>query len=226
MHFIHNVHIFILKYTNYRYKEWLKLMPSSDSAEAHVEQRGLLVPFLKELFLSAGCTDSGSVFQSLQATSEESTVLPTVLSTASVRWSGREGERNAVPYSRVYEETGIPAPDSRPSAASKRAEAKQLKRKQNIEAALRIKAGDQCYINLRAWPEYEEEYNYPSPLDKTFALGVYGGVVKGKGRMQIRKLDVPVFKISHEVDVDWIETWGLHSTLPDEGKPFTRNTTI
>ena len=91
---------------------------------------------------------------------------------------------------------------------------------------MKIKTGDLCYINLRAWPEYEEEYHYPTPLDKTFSIGIYGEEIKGKGRRQIRKLDVPVFKLTHEVDIDWIETWGLQLALPDECKPlsYLRNT--
>lgn len=66
----------------------------------------------------------------------------------------------------------------------------------------------------------EKEYKYPTPIDKSFAIGIYEEVVSGKGRRQIRKLDVPVFKLTHEVDIDWIETWGLQLALPDEGKPF------
>ena len=66
------------------------------------------------------------------------------------------------------------------STKRKKATASNIKHQAKPKAAVKVKAGDQCYINLRAWPEYEEEYNYPSPLDKTFALGVYGGGGKGK----------------------------------------------
>ena len=191
-------------------------MPSSDSADDHIKKRGLLIPRTKP-------SDTLKASEEyLQALNEEAPILPTVVSTASVRWTGRDGAPSTDISSRVFEETGLPAPDCRPSAAFKKAEAKKLKRKQIQEAALKIKAGDKCYITLRAYPEYEDECNYPTPIDKTFVLGIYGEVIKGKGRGQIRKLEVPVFKLTHEVDIEWIESWGLQLELPEESKPMSQ----
>lgn len=198
-------------------------MPSSDSARDYVEKQGLFVPFAEQLFSGSGSPQFNN-FRGDSATdvvAKDSDLLPTVCSTASVRWTGRAAEFVGDMTARVMEDTGLPAEDARPSAASRAANRKRARRQQVMEAVSRIKFGDKCYVNLLAWPEYEDEYPYPSPVEMTFVEAVYGDVIKGKGRRQLRKISVPVFDISHEVDVEWIETWGVHFIAPEGSKSIT-----
>ena len=196
-------------------------MPQSDSVEDFIAQRGLFVPFSKELFTDQPCIQSRSLTSTINLNDIESEdfLLPAVCTTASAMWVGRENDRAPVETcARRDKCTGEPAADSNPSAAAKRSESRRAKRRQLLDDISSITAGRECYINSAAWTEYLDEWLYPSPLEKTFVKGIYGELVRGTGRKLKRHIDIPVFKFSYEVDNDWIETWGVQFQLPDDCK--------
>ena len=193
-------------------------MPQSDDVNEYIQKFPLFVPFSKILF-SAIVVNTQTIQANVSPAMDESVLLPSVSTTASVKWSGRIGEEAIHSVTaRVDAATGLPAADVRESAAAKKAADKRNKRKQQQSAAEGVKAGDKCFINLKAWPEYCEEWLYPSPIEKTFVEGIYGDIVRGKGRRQKRKLTVPVFNYEYEVDIDWIIEWGVNFEVPEEGK--------
>ena len=158
-------------------------MPQSDSVEEYIAQRGLFVPFSKLLFNGqASLLESISTPESFSGLTSEHNLLPAVCSTASAKWSGRENDRATESCARIDIITGEPAADCNPNAAAKRKEIKQKKRKQILDDIANIVAGEECYINLAAWPEYHEEWLYASPMEKTFVKGIYGAIAGGKGR--------------------------------------------
>ena len=75
-----------------------------------------------------------------------------------------------------------------------------------------MKDGDKIFINLSAWPEYEDERPYASPEETTYVIGVYGKTVMRRGK-RMRKMCVPVCEFNYEVDDE-----GIHD-LPIQGKP-------
>ena len=179
-------------------------MPQSDNVDDYISKFPLFVPFAKTLFSAPAIVNIPTTLAKRSSEIDEAELLPSVCTTASVKWSGRDGEGASHSVSaRVDLASGLPAPDARESAASKKAADKRNKRKQQQNAAEGVKAGDKCYINLRAWPEYHEEWLYPSPIEKTFVLGVYGDVMSGKGRRRLRKLVVPAFDY---MSMTWIST--------------------
>lgn len=202
-----------------RYRDWFSQMPQSDDVNEYVQKFPLFVPFSKVLFAAPIVNIQASKSKISSAIDESELLLPSVSTTASVKWSGRIGEEAVnIISARVEIATGLPAPDARESAAAKKAAEKRNKRKQLQNAAEGVNAGDKCYINLQAWPEYREEWLYDSPIEKTFVQGIYGGIVSGKGRRQKRKLNVPVFNYEYNVDFDWITEWGVNFDVPEGGK--------
>ena len=155
-----------------RYKEWISQMPASDDANDFVAERGLFVPFSDQLFAGRGAAvDEFRADSTASTTSNDADLLPTVCSTASVKWTGRAGDKVGDVTARVVEDTGLPAEDARPSAASRAAQRKLKRRQQVMEAASTVKTGTKCFVNLLAWDEYKDEYPYPSPVESNFCRG-------------------------------------------------------
>lgn len=194
-------------------------MPRNDSVHDHIRLNGLFVPFEKRLFgddINRLINDpNNQLIDARMDAFDFAKLLPTVRATDSVLWSGRDGdEGKASNYAREDVESGQPALDCKPNAASRR----KMERKRKRDEALKIKNGDKIFINLSAWPEYEDGWPYATPKETTYVVGVYGKTVRRKGE-QMRKMRVPVFEWSYEVDDEWIQDYGLVYDLPIKGKP-------
>ena len=201
-----------------KYNEWLSKMPCNDNVHDHISLNGLFVPFEKRLFgddINRLINDP--ITQQIDAWTNAfdcAKLLPTVRTTDSVLWSGREGDEwKASSYAREDAQTGQPAFDCKPNAATRR----KMERKRKRDEALKIKDGDKIFINLSAWPEYEDEWPYTSPKESTYVVGVYGKAVMKRGK-QLRKMSVPAFDYNYEVDAWWIQDYGLVYDLPSQGK--------
>ena len=131
-------------------------MPQSDSVEEFIAQRGLFVPFSKQLFTDRACPQTESTTTSKEDVNENN-LLPAVCTTASAIWIGRENDRTVEICARKDKITGDPAADCNPSAAAKRSESRRAKRQQILDDISSITAGKECFINLAAWTEYLEE---------------------------------------------------------------------
>ena len=214
------------KYPAYvvKYNEWLAKMPLSDDVHEHIRSRGLFVPFEKLLFrdnIDRFFNNAAIVMgETISQNRNECNLLPTVITTDAVQWSGRDNDSSKPAASaRLDIKTGLPAQDCRPNAASKRADERKRKRNEISNQTSHICEGDVIFINLSAWPEYEDEWPYDSPIATTYVKGVYGIKVsaRGKGKQIKRKLSVPAFNRDYTVDRDWIENYGLVFELPVEG---------
>ena len=202
-----------------KFSEWLTKMPHSDNIHDHISLNGLFVPFEKCLFGDSVNRVIDPFRSRLDAQANEDAnlkLLPTVRSTDSVLWTGRD-ENDAQPsmHAREEVETGLPAQDCRPNAASRRA----TERKRQRCKISNIRDGDSIFINLSAWPEYNDEWPYASPKDSTYVVGIYGKTIV-KRKKQLRQLHVPAFDWNYEVGDQWIEDFGLMYELPDQGEPF------
>ena len=94
----------------------------------------LFVPFSLLLFL-VPVVNSQTTQANVSSAKEESLLLPSVTTTASVKWSGRIGEEAIHSVSaRVDTTTGLPAPDVRESAAAKKAADKRNKRSRRCKS--------------------------------------------------------------------------------------------
>ena len=202
-----------------KYNEWLSKMPRNDNVHDHISLNGLFVPFEKRLFgddINRLINDpNDQLIDAPMDAFDCAKLIPTVRTTDCVLWSGRDGdEGKASNYAREDIETGLPALDCKPNAASRRA----MGRKRKREQVSKIKDGDKIFINLSAWPEYEDEWPYASPKETTYVVGVYGKTVVKRGQ-HLRKMRVPVFEFNYEVDDEWIQDYGLVYDLPIQGKP-------
>ena len=194
-------------------------MPLNDNVHEHVSLNGLFVPFEKRLFgdnvNGLICDPYKSIMDAQTNRIDDSKLLPTVRTTDSVLWAGRDqfGRKASSKYAREEVESGLPAQDCRPNAASRRT----MERKRKKAEISNICDGDKIFINLSAWPEYDDEWPYATPRAHTYVVGVYGRRVMRR-RTQKRKLHVPAFEWNYEVDDEWIEEFGLIHELPIEGK--------
>ena len=210
------------KYPGYvvKYNEWLAKMPMNDDVYAHIKSRGLFVPFEKHIFgdsVNRILNSPLAIMDEAQfARQYDSNLLPTVVTTESVQWSGR-GDRDVskpANHARLDIETGLPAQDCRPNAASKRANERKRKKDEIANQISSICEGDEIFINLRAWPEYDEEWPYDTQIENTYVKGIYGKTTSGGKK---RRPSVPTFKLKYTVDKDWIEEHGLVFELPTLG---------
>ena len=202
-----------------KYSEWLSKMPRSDNVHDHIRLNGLFVPFEKRLFGDSINPVIGHYISPFDEQANEvanSKLLPTVRSTDSVLWTGRNGD-DAVPskHAREEVETGQPAQDCRPNAASRRATERKRKRRD----ISKICEGDKIFINLSAWPEYDDDWPYDSEKASTYVVGVYGKTIL-KRKKELRELHVPAFEWKYEVGNPWIEDYGLLYELPSQGEPI------
>ena len=201
-----------------KFNEWLSKMPRSDNVYDHIRLNGLFVPFEKRLFGDSLIRTIDPCKSPVDAQLNEGPnikLLPTVRSTDSVLWAGRDdNEAQPCKYARVEVESGQPAQDCRPNAASRRA----MERERKKCEVSNIRVGDKIFINLSAWPEYEDEWPYDSPKASTYVVGVYGKAFM-KRKKELRELHVPAFEWNYEVGNQWIQDFGLVYELPNQGEP-------
>ena len=101
-------------------------MPLNNNVHEHVSLNGLFVPFEKRLFGDSVngliCDPYKSIMDAQTNTIDDGKLLPTVRMTDSVLWAGRDqyGRKAPSKYAREEVESGLPAQDCRPNAASRR----------------------------------------------------------------------------------------------------------